>query len=115
MDQILVTGGAGFIANANFQIDDISFHKEDIRNKDSVSDIFKCEKIHTCIHLAAKINVSESIANPFDTLDINIQGTLNVLEACSKNRVDNFVFASLLLILRLNSIVTLSNPKTIIV
>lgn len=117
LDQILVTGGAGFIgqhlskrlsqlnckgtvidnlsnANANFQIDDISFHKEDIRNKDSVSDIFKYEKIHTCIHLAAKINVSESIANPFDTLDINIQGTLNVLEACSKNRVDNFVFAS---------------------
>jgi len=117
MDQILVTGGAGFIgqhlrkrlsqlnckvtvidnlsnANANFEIDDISFHKEDIRNKDSVSDIFKCEKIDTCIHLAAKISVSESITNLFDTLDINIQGTLNVLEACSKNRVDNFVFAS---------------------
>lgn len=117
MHQILITGGAGFIgqhllkrlcqlnckvtiidnrsdANANFHIDNISFHKEDIRNKDSVSDIFKCEKIDTCIHLAAKISVSESIRNPFDTLDINIGGTLNLLEACSKNRVDNFVFAS---------------------
>jgi len=117
MDHILVTGGAGFIgqhflkrlahlnckvtlidnlsnANANFQIDNISFHKEDIRNKDSISDIFKCKKIDTCIHLAAKISVPESITNPFDTLDINTQGTLNMLEACSKNRVDNFVFAS---------------------
>lgn len=27
-------------------------------------------------------------------MDINIKGTLNVLEACSNNRVDNFVFAS---------------------
>ena len=58
MDHILVTGGAGFIGqhllkrlaqldckvtlidnlsngNANFQIDNISFHKEDIRNKES--------------------------------------------------------------------------------
>jgi len=117
MDHILVTGGAGFIgqhllkrlahldckailidnlsnANANFQIDNISFHKEDIRNKDSISDIFKCKKIDTCIHLAAKISVPESITNPFDTMDVNIQGTLNMLEACSKNRVDNFVFAS---------------------
>jgi len=38
--------------------------------------------------------VSDSIINPFETFDINIKGTLNVLDACSKNRVDNFVFAS---------------------
>jgi UDP-glucose 4-epimerase len=117
MNQILVTGGAGFIgqhllkrlsklnckitvidiisdANKNFQNNNISFYKEDIRNKDSVSDIFKHEKIDTCIHLAAKISVSDSITNPFDTLDTNIKGTLNVLEACSNNRVENFVFAS---------------------
>jgi UDP-glucose 4-epimerase len=73
---------------------EFSFHKEDIRNKDPVSDSFKYEKIDTCIHLAAKISVSESITNPFDALDINIRGTLNVLETCSKNRVENFIFAS---------------------
>jgi UDP-glucose 4-epimerase len=117
MNQILVTGGAGFIgqhlvkrlsqlnckitvidnlsnANNNFRNNNISFHKEDIKNKDSVSDIFKRKKIDTCIHLAAKISVSDSITNPFDTLDINIKGTLNVLEACSNYGVDNFVFAS---------------------
>lgn len=117
MNQILVTGGAGFIgqhllkrlsqlnckigvidnlsnANKNFQNNDISFHKEDIRNKDSILDIFKREKIDTCIHLAAKISVSDSITNPYDTLDVNIKGTLNVLEACSNSEVKNFVFAS---------------------
>ena len=38
--------------------------------------------------------MSDSIINPFETFDINIKGTLNVLDACSKNRVDNFVFTS---------------------
>jgi UDP-glucose 4-epimerase len=117
MNQILITGGAGFIgqhllkrlsqlnckvtvidnlsnAKKNFQNTNIPFHKADIRNKDSILDIFECEKIDTCVHLAAKTNVSDSIANPFETLDINIKGTLNVLDACCKNRVDNFVFAS---------------------
>jgi UDP-glucose 4-epimerase len=117
MNHILITGGAGFIghhllkrlsqlnceitvidnlsnANKNFQNTNISFHKADIKNIDSISHIIQCEKIDTCVHLAAKINVSDSITNPFETLDINIKGTLNVLEACFKNRVHNFVFAS---------------------
>jgi UDP-glucose 4-epimerase len=84
--------------NNNYYYDaldkNISFYKEDIRNKDSISDIFKNERIDTCIHLAAKISVSESVLNPYDTLDVNINGTLNVLEACSNNQVRNFVFAS---------------------
>ncbi|HYA83239.1 MAG TPA: NAD-dependent epimerase/dehydratase family protein [Candidatus Bathyarchaeia archaeon] len=117
MNQILVTGGAGFIgqhllkklsklnceitlidnlsnAHKDFQNTDISFHKRDIRNKDSISDIFKGVKVDTCVHLAAKTSVSHSITNPFETFDINIKGTLNVLDACSNSRVDNFVFAS---------------------
>ena len=41
-----------------------------------------------------KISVTESVTNPSDTLDVNILGTLNVLEACSKSGVRNLVFAS---------------------
>jgi len=117
LNRILVTGGAGFIgrhlikrlsqigctisvidnlsnSNYNFQDTKISFHREDIRNKEAILDILKNENIDTCIHLAAKISVSDSIVNPYDTMDVNIQGTLNVLEACSINNVRNFVFAS---------------------
>ncbi|MDW0232359.1 MAG: NAD-dependent epimerase/dehydratase family protein, partial [Nitrososphaeraceae archaeon] len=72
-----------------------SFYKEDIRNKKNILDIFNHERIiDTCIHLAAKINVNDSITNPEDTIDVNVKGTLNVLEACSSNGVKNFIFAS---------------------
>jgi UDP-glucose 4-epimerase len=72
----------------------LSFYTADIRNRESISDIFQKEKADACIHLAAKISVADSIKNPDETLDINAKGTLNVLEACYKNHVNNFIFAS---------------------
>ncbi|MCG3204049.1 MAG: dTDP-glucose 4,6-dehydratase [Elusimicrobia bacterium] len=44
-------------------------------------------------HLAAQINVDRSIENPKQTLDVNLVGTYNVLEACKKYNVP-MVFAS---------------------
>ena len=73
---------------------EISFYNADIRNKESILKIFHDQKVDTCIHLAAKISVEGSIKNPDDTIDTNIKGTLNVLEACSRNNIENFVFAS---------------------
>lgn len=70
------------------------FYNTDIRNKETISHIFKHERIDSCIHLAAKISVFDSISNPNETLDVNVRGTLNVLEACSNNNVKNFVLAS---------------------
>ena len=72
----------------------ISFYKADIRKKDSILKIFHNQKIDTCVHLAAKISVDDSLINPYETIDTNVKGTLNMLEACSSNNVKNFVFAS---------------------
>jgi UDP-glucose 4-epimerase len=72
----------------------ITIYRADIRNKESILQIFRKERADTCIHLAAKISVAESIKNPDETMDINVNGTLNVLEACHKNAVNNLVFAS---------------------
>jgi UDP-glucose 4-epimerase len=75
---------------------DIQFrnYTADIRDRNVISNIFREENADTCIHLAAKISVADSINNPEETMDINVNGTLNVLEACSNNKVKNFVFAS---------------------
>jgi UDP-glucose 4-epimerase len=122
LTNILVTGGAGFIghhlvrrlskdndckitiidnlsnSNKNFGTQlpnrNIIFYKEDIRNRETISDILKRERIETCIHLAAKISVFESIVKPYDTVDVNVNGTLSILDACADNDVKNFVFAS---------------------
>jgi UDP-glucose 4-epimerase len=83
-----------FVSLNDNEINDVSFYAEDIRNKEELIDIFKTEEIDTCVHLASKISVLESIANPGDTIDVNIKGTFNVLEACSQVDLKNFVFAS---------------------
>jgi UDP-glucose 4-epimerase len=46
------------------------------------------------IHLAAKISVSESIKNPAETFQVNVDGTRNVLAACEKNHVKKLIVAS---------------------
>jgi len=72
----------------------LTFYTADIRDKEAISDIFHHERVDTCVHLAAKISVADSIRKPDETMDINANGTLNVLEACHKSGVNNFVFAS---------------------
>lgn len=72
----------------------LHFYKEDIRNKKAISDIIKDREVDTCIHLAALTDVSSSIKNPNKTMDINVIGTLKLLESCSSNGVKNFIFAS---------------------
>ena len=72
----------------------LSFYEEDILNTDRIFNIFKHEGADTCIHLAAKTSVLDSTANPYRTVYVNVIGTLNILEACYKYGVKNFIFAS---------------------
>ena len=46
------------------------------------------------VHLAAKAGVRPSIENPALYADVNINGTMTLLEAARKNRINKFVFAS---------------------
>lgn len=72
----------------------ISYHNLDITDRSSAFDIFKNHKIDTCVHLAALVNVQDSTKYPDKTMKVNVNGTINILDACSNNHVDNFVFAS---------------------
>jgi UDP-glucose 4-epimerase len=72
----------------------VSTYNLDVRNRGKVFDLFKKEKIDTCIHLAGKVDIEDSIKNPAHTMEVNVNGTLNILDACSFNRTKNFVFTS---------------------
>jgi UDP-glucose 4-epimerase len=115
--KILLTGGAGFIgsniADALLAkghdvivFDNLSsgkkenldkkakFYKDDIYNKKEVDEVFKKEKPQIVIHHAAQIDVRKSVDDPFFDAQVNILGSINVLNACVENKVNKIIFAS---------------------
>ena len=75
--------------NKNF-----TFIKLDIENKNDVFKLIKKYKPQAVINLAARAGVRYSIENPFIYVSTNVEGVLNLLEACRKNNVKKFVLAS---------------------
>ena len=71
-----------------------SLYETDIRDKVALDDIFKNHKIDVVIHLAAKAGVRPSINNVRDYYDVNVLGTLNLLEVMRAHDVKNLLFAS---------------------
>jgi len=114
--KILVTGGAGFIgshvtdryyaaghevlvvdnlttgkmANLNPQA---LFYQRDIRDP-QMEEIFSREKPEVVNHHAAQIDVRQSVHDPLFDAQVNILGTLNLLELAQKYGVRRFIFAS---------------------
>ncbi|MDD3050086.1 MAG: GDP-mannose 4,6-dehydratase [Candidatus Cloacimonetes bacterium] len=74
--------------------DNFTFYKADIRNRDDLHKIFEDNNIDFIIHLAAMAGVRPSIEQPELYYDVNVKGTLNIMECCKKYSVDKVVFAS---------------------
>ena len=124
LETVLITGGCGFIgvnlvkylAERGYKVkilDNLSIGREenllklrnqgyrflpgdliigDIRNREVVGQAV--EGMAAVVHLAAHTNVTDSLENPEVNWDINTKGTFNVMEACRKNGVEKFIFAS---------------------
>ena len=73
---------------------DFNFIKLDINDKKGITKLFKKEKFHKVVNLAAQAGVRYSIQNPHAYIDSNIAGFLNILEGCRHNNIKHLVFAS---------------------
>lgn len=116
MAKILVTGGAGFIGSnvvdayvaaghAVAVVDNLhagkqknvnpkaAFYPVDIRSAE-LAEVFEKEKPDYVNHHAAQIDVRRSLTEPMFDADVNILGSLNMLELCVKHQVKKVLFAS---------------------
>jgi UDP-glucuronate 4-epimerase len=66
----------------------------DIRNQIDLELCLRMHPIELVIHLAARAGVHSSVKDPKSCYDVNVTGTLNVLEAMRKYGVNKLLFAS---------------------
>ena len=66
----------------------------DVADQALVAGLFERHQIDSVIHFAAHLAVEESVHEPFKYYRNNVSGSLNLIEACVKGGVKNFIFSS---------------------
>jgi len=66
----------------------------ELRDEEGLKKIFSGEKFDLVAHLAARAGVRPSVENPALYVDVNLRGTIYLLEACKNQAVRRFIFAS---------------------
>ena len=85
----------------------------DIADKPALDSLFARERFDKVVNLAAQAGVRSSITHPYDYLNGNLLGFLNILEACRNNNVKHLIYASSSSIYGLNSKVPYSETDKV--
>ncbi|WP_272681557.1 UDP-glucose 4-epimerase GalE [Providencia sp. PROV129] len=123
-EQVLVTGGLGYIGshtcvqmlqqgmqpiildnlhNANLEVlnrieaitgTKPTFYQGDVRDSQILDTIFANHQIHSVIHFAGLKAVGESVQKPIEYYDVNVNGTLVLVESMKKAGVKSLIFSS---------------------
>jgi UDP-glucuronate 4-epimerase len=72
----------------------IEFEQTDLKDQHRVHTIFEKHQFKYVVNLAAQAGVRYSLTNPYAYLESNINGFLNILEACRAFKIQHLVYAS---------------------
>jgi len=111
-NKIVVFGGSGFIGShvadhlseAGYKVFIYDIRKSSYLRDDQkmiVGDILDQENVDEAVkgakavyNFAALADLDEAINLSFETINVNLLGTVKLLEACRNNKVGRFIFAS---------------------
>lgn len=88
-------------------------YRGDILDKDLLNKIFEENNIDLVIHLAAMAGVRNSLKDPLKYVDVDIKGTVNLLQICAERGVKKFIEASSSSVYGVNSKVPFSESDDV--
>lgn len=89
---ILDNLSSGYLKNIEHLEGKVEFVKADVRDFEDLLSI--TEGVDYIFHMASLISVFDSVKRPRESHDINLTGTLNILESAVKNKIKRIVIAS---------------------
>jgi len=113
MVKVLVSGASGFVGTTfceyfhrkhdvvgidwnppRERFPNVKYYQCDILNLNQLKEVFFKENPNCVVHLAAQARIDASLINPIGTFQINVAGTINMLEMAKLLNLDQFIYVS---------------------